>query len=376
MRYFFDSESQQCLPFQYGGCGGNANRFSSAYDCLHACKRDSVCLLEWDEGEPCDENEARNVFFYFDIEEKECSTEVGYECVGNGNRFHSGMDCLSTCDPGSEGPTDIDGNPCWEIACDIPFCGEGVEVVYSDDYCCPVCPTDDVEECEDDEFRCRDGACIPGDWECDGLADCDDGSDERGEECRVDIVRCGFSCSEEECVPDNYACDGVLDCSNARDEQDCDVEYVPGAPFYFPPLECPESTNVLGPCDISECVSDTECGGGRMCCLNNCNQFMCVEPTVASPACRAIAGRLSPNVSYVPECLESGNFRPRQCTGEGEQRMCWCVNIIHGTPFTPTSNDVDLDCTRCRYDGSDYVPGETYPAEDGCNTWWVNHTSY
>ena len=33
--------------------------------------------------------------------------------------------------------------------------------------------------CHDDQFTCRRGGqCIPYSWQCDGQADCDDGSDE------------------------------------------------------------------------------------------------------------------------------------------------------------------------------------------------------
>ena len=65
-----------------------------------------MCLLEWDEGESCDDedrtNPIRDVFYYYDAEEGECTAEPGYRCGGSGNRFQSGFDCLETCDPSSE----------------------------------------------------------------------------------------------------------------------------------------------------------------------------------------------------------------------------------------------------------------------------------
>ena len=42
-QYFFNSESRQCERFEYSGCGGNSNRFSSAIDCLRSCKPESQC---------------------------------------------------------------------------------------------------------------------------------------------------------------------------------------------------------------------------------------------------------------------------------------------------------------------------------------------
>lgn len=36
-RYFFDSSSQQCKRFYYGGCFGNANNFRSMAECQAKC---------------------------------------------------------------------------------------------------------------------------------------------------------------------------------------------------------------------------------------------------------------------------------------------------------------------------------------------------
>lgn len=36
-RYFFDSRSQQCRHFYYGGCFGNANNFRSMAECQAKC---------------------------------------------------------------------------------------------------------------------------------------------------------------------------------------------------------------------------------------------------------------------------------------------------------------------------------------------------
>lgn len=36
-RYHYDNQQQQCVPFQYGGCGGNANNFQSDRSCTLKC---------------------------------------------------------------------------------------------------------------------------------------------------------------------------------------------------------------------------------------------------------------------------------------------------------------------------------------------------
>ena len=121
---------------------------------------------------------------------------------------------------------------------------------------------------------------------------------------------------------------------------------MPGTPFYPPPSVCPEASDILGACDVGECVTDVECVGRGLCCPNNCNQRMCVEPVTASPACKAIVERLSANVSYVPQCLLSGHYRPLQCRRVDEEQVCWCVNVLSGLPYTSTYNDRYPDCER------------------------------
>lgn len=41
----------------------------------------------------------------------------------------------------------------------------------------PVCLTVEFQ-CEDNQFRCTDGLCIPASWQCDGDKDCSDYTDE------------------------------------------------------------------------------------------------------------------------------------------------------------------------------------------------------
>ncbi|ESN96689.1 hypothetical protein HELRODRAFT_153641, partial [Helobdella robusta] len=36
-KWYFDVQMQKCLPFQYGGCDGNANNFLTMDECSAAC---------------------------------------------------------------------------------------------------------------------------------------------------------------------------------------------------------------------------------------------------------------------------------------------------------------------------------------------------
>lgn len=49
-------------------------------------------------------------------------------------------------------------------------------------------------ECNQDQFRCNNGRCIPKRWQCDSEKDCSDGSDEDAIHCRKFIVVTHFIC--------------------------------------------------------------------------------------------------------------------------------------------------------------------------------------
>ncbi len=46
--------------------------------------------------------------------------------------------------------------------------------------------------CSADEFRCRSSECIPNNRRCDGFVDCNDGSDEPNDCCKLAGIRPRF----------------------------------------------------------------------------------------------------------------------------------------------------------------------------------------
>jgi len=44
-RWFYQPHSQQCHQFQYGGCGGNSNSFTTAMECEQACRSEFALTL-------------------------------------------------------------------------------------------------------------------------------------------------------------------------------------------------------------------------------------------------------------------------------------------------------------------------------------------
>jgi hypothetical protein len=78
-------------------------------------------------------------------------------------------------------------------------------------------------------FMCQDGTqCIAGRRRCNGVSNCNDGSDERG--CGVSTTTTrpstttaycsGFRCSTGGCIPLTWLCDGDNDCYDNEDERD------------------------------------------------------------------------------------------------------------------------------------------------------------
>lgn len=96
--WYFDMKWNKCMPFLYGGCLGNSNRFKSKVECQETCLNTrteelDVCSQPKEPG-PC-----RGLYprFYYDQKEGMCQ-EFNYTgCQGNKNRFSTIEACQNTC---------------------------------------------------------------------------------------------------------------------------------------------------------------------------------------------------------------------------------------------------------------------------------------
>jgi len=95
-RWFFSGDTGRCWRFVWGGCGGNANNFESFDKCQDTC----VCSLPADVG-PCDGAFPR---WYYETHSASCEPFSWGGCGGNANNFVLEPDCRRAC-------TDVCGLP-------------------------------------------------------------------------------------------------------------------------------------------------------------------------------------------------------------------------------------------------------------------------
>lgn len=91
-RWYYDSATDECVSFFYGGCSGNENNFLTEQDCEDACK--DVCDQPRVIG-PCRAAVPR---WYYNKETSRCTSFTYGGCQGNGNNFETLEQCQSICE--------------------------------------------------------------------------------------------------------------------------------------------------------------------------------------------------------------------------------------------------------------------------------------
>ncbi|KAK2191742.1 hypothetical protein NP493_46g01054 [Ridgeia piscesae] len=122
-RYHYNSVSGECEEFQYGGCGGNRNRFLNKQQCEDECRNSTTpaptalpttpenCSLHYNPG-PC---KNFSVLWYFDILEGRCRDFLYGGCKGNENKFLTREECEQECtsEPDVTCTLNYDGGDCF-----------------------------------------------------------------------------------------------------------------------------------------------------------------------------------------------------------------------------------------------------------------------
>ncbi|XP_041674684.1 low-density lipoprotein receptor isoform X4 [Drosophila eugracilis] len=134
--------------------------------------------------------------------------------------------------------------------------------------------------CSSDQFRCGNGNCIPNKWRCDQESDCADGSDEANELCMNACPNNEFKCQTvDQCIPRSWLCDGSNDCRDKSDEAHCNQT-----------CRADEFTCGNGRCIQKrwKCDHDDDCGDGsdeKECPVVPCDSV--AEHTCTNGACIA-----------------------------------------------------------------------------------------
>ncbi|XP_072311410.1 carboxypeptidase inhibitor SmCI-like isoform X2 [Eucyclogobius newberryi] len=114
-QFFYNSTSQECETFIYGGCGGNQNRFESKKDCLETCHPHPIHeQVKSDLAEACVLTRSLPIrvcslppvagpclgyfpMYFHNATSDSCEIFIYGGCRGNANRFKSLSSCQMYC---------------------------------------------------------------------------------------------------------------------------------------------------------------------------------------------------------------------------------------------------------------------------------------
>ncbi|EPB74918.1 Kunitz/Bovine pancreatic trypsin inhibitor domain protein [Ancylostoma ceylanicum] len=93
-KWYYNKADGTCNRFHYGGCEGTGNRFDNEQSCKAACgNHQDACTLPKVQG-PCS---GKHEYFFFNTISQQCEKFVYGGCLGNTNRFSTQEECQSRC---------------------------------------------------------------------------------------------------------------------------------------------------------------------------------------------------------------------------------------------------------------------------------------
>nr|XP_053632665.1 very low-density lipoprotein receptor-like isoform X3 [Cherax quadricarinatus] len=219
--------------------------------------------------------------------------------------------------------------------------------------------------CSDVEFTCQpSGKCIPKIWECDGVSDCPDSSDENcilttpappplpstsqtGENCSEEQFRCE---SSGECIPRLWVCDDVSDCSDSSDEENCVI-----IPAESSPSSKRTCSDVEFTCQPSgKCILKYWKCDGDPDCPDSSDEENCTLTTPAPPLVPSTTQTGKTCYEEQFRCESSGECIPRlwvcddesDCQDSSDEGNCVSIQSPAPSPPPPkkTCSGVEFTC--------------------------------
>ncbi|XP_018608191.1 low-density lipoprotein receptor-related protein 5-like isoform X1 [Scleropages formosus] len=176
--------------------------------------------------------------------------------------------------------------------------------------------------CSTEQFTCATGeiVCIPMVWRCDGLAECDDNSDE--ENCPLCTVH-QFQCDKGQCIDAHLRCNGEADCADNSDEQDCDTVCLPSQ-FH---------------CGKNQCIEKKQQCDSYMDCADNSDELFCDMLTAPPRIYQADSSTVGPVIGIILSVFVMGGMyfvcQRVVCLWYKRPSGAFPHEYISGTPHVP-----------------------------------------
>ncbi|XP_078366590.1 uncharacterized protein LOC144650724 isoform X3 [Oculina patagonica] len=323
-RWFYNSETEECEAFVYGGCRANANNFKTETECKNACSADVICKLKPEVGR------CKGYFprYFFNHTSGQCDKFIYGGCEGNGNRFPTLELCQKKCQiPASDqlAAKEKPGRCPWRRSI-LRLCLLRADTCRSD------------HQCPGDNKCCYDGcsrSCArpisedkPG--KCPNVTQNQAFCDKKGDMCDKDTH-----------------CPGSQKCCHNGCQRDCTV---PDTVRKLKPGVCPQQDAIdpkLCKNTKNECELDGDCFGHLKCCFNGC-----YNECSRTPRPKPKRGEC-PLADYIPpeNCSDTTDKcnEDSQCPGKDKCCATGCLSEC----ITPAAKKKPGECPL-----NDYIPPE------------------